>query len=103
MVKLLGINNDVTTCECCGKTNLKRTAVLELPDGSIVHYGRDCAARKLGKSVGKDIDLLTAIAAYVAKYPQVAPEKMERAIWKKFGAYAQHKDGRFHIHRVGII
>lgn len=45
-MKLLGINDDVTTCECCGKANLKCTVVLGTDAGE-VHYGRDCAARAL--------------------------------------------------------
>lgn len=47
MFKILGINDDVTTCECCGKTNLKATVVMESENIGIVHYGRDCAAKKL--------------------------------------------------------
>lgn len=47
-MKLLGINDDVTTCECCGKSNLKCTVVLSSDDGmGQVHFGRDCAARAL--------------------------------------------------------
>jgi hypothetical protein len=49
MVKILGINDDVTTCECCGKSNLKKTVVLNITD-AIVHYGVNCAARRLLKS-----------------------------------------------------
>jgi len=44
--KILGKNDEVTTCECCGKSGLKLTVVLT--DGeSEVRYGRDCAARIL--------------------------------------------------------
>lgn len=47
-MKLLGINDDVTTCECCGKQNLKCTVVLSSDDGmGQVHFGRDCAAKAL--------------------------------------------------------
>ena len=44
--KVLGKNDDVTTCECCGKSSLKFTVVLDNGSGE-VHYGRDCAARKV--------------------------------------------------------
>lgn len=44
--KLLGINDDVTTCECCGKSDLKCTVVMTNGEGE-VHYGRQCAARAL--------------------------------------------------------
>lgn len=50
---LLGIDDEVTTCECCGKTNLKCTVVLSILDADgagrgEVRYGRDCGARALG-------------------------------------------------------
>lgn len=49
--KLIGIS-DETTCECCGKENLKLTVVLDRIDADgnglgFVKFGRDCAARAL--------------------------------------------------------
>jgi excinuclease UvrABC ATPase subunit len=65
--KCLGRNDEVTTCECCGKTNLKFTVVLTDGEGE-VRYGRDCAARKLlgnNKSGSvKSIDSLATAIAY---------------------------------------
>ena len=49
-MKILGINDDVTTCECCGRTGLKKTVVIETSETGIVHYGSNCAARKLGRT-----------------------------------------------------
>lgn len=46
-MKILGITDETTTCECCGKTNLKKTVVLETEDGGELRYGTDCAARAL--------------------------------------------------------
>ena len=51
MLTIKGINDDVTTCECCGKTNLKCTVVLSNGDGE-VHFGRDCAARAMAPKFG---------------------------------------------------
>lgn len=51
-MKLIGISDDVTTCECCGKANLKCTVVLTNGEGE-VHYGRDCAARALAGKFGR--------------------------------------------------
>jgi hypothetical protein len=45
--KLLGIVDEVTTCDCCGKTRLARTVAMEREDGEVVHYGTTCAARAL--------------------------------------------------------
>lgn len=52
MVKVLAITDEVTTCELCGKANLKCTVALDLTgEGSEpVFYGRDCAGMvKYGK------------------------------------------------------
>lgn len=50
-LRILGVNDEVTTCECCGKSNLKLTVVLTDGEGER-HYGRDCAARALAPRVG---------------------------------------------------
>lgn len=44
----LGIDDAVTTCDCCGKRKLKCAVALETEDGAVVYYGRDCASRALG-------------------------------------------------------
>lgn len=42
--KILGITNDVTTCECCGRSDLKATVVIGNEDGSVFGYfGCSCA------------------------------------------------------------
>lgn len=46
-MKVLGTTDEVTTCELCGRADLKFTVALE-SSGGIVHYGRDCAARATG-------------------------------------------------------
>jgi len=43
MVKVLGITDERTECECCGKTGLKRTVALEF-DNDTRFFGVDCAA-----------------------------------------------------------
>ena len=47
-VKFLGTTSDITECECCGKSNLKKTVVL-LIDEDVRHYGATCAANALAK------------------------------------------------------
>lgn len=54
MYKMLGVSDDVTTCECCGKRNLKRTVTLEfVGENTEVHYGTTCAAKALAKRGNK--------------------------------------------------
>jgi len=50
MARALGTDDSVTTCDCCGKVNLKFTVTMELDDGEIVHYGSVCAGRNTGKT-----------------------------------------------------
>ncbi len=73
MAKALGTTDAVTTCDCCGKVNLKLTVAMELDDGQIVHYGRVCAARNTGKTqpqIAGEIKVEAAriLAAAVAEF-----------------------------------
>ena len=44
-----GITDERDSCDCCGKTNLKRTVVLQDTenDGEFVFFGTTCAARAM--------------------------------------------------------
>ena len=46
----LHLDDSVTTCECCGRTNLKATVLMRSDLGELVHFGRTCASRNSGKS-----------------------------------------------------
>lgn len=52
---VLGTTDDVTTCDCCGRANLKATVVLRNAEGDVAYYGRSCAAKATGWTV-KDVD-----------------------------------------------
>ena len=43
-MEAIAITDDVTTCDCCGRTDLKRTVVLRSEDGAIRYHGTSCAA-----------------------------------------------------------
>ncbi len=47
--KTLAIVNDVHTCDCCGKSNLKSTVAMEREDGDILHFGSVCATHHSGR------------------------------------------------------
>jgi hypothetical protein len=47
-VEFVGITDERTTCDKCGKTHLKRVVVLKI-DGEFVFYGTDCAAKAMSK------------------------------------------------------
>jgi hypothetical protein len=46
----LGTTDEVTVCDCCGKSNLKSTVAFDVA-GEIVHYGSTCAARNTGRKL----------------------------------------------------
>lgn len=49
MIKIIGYDDSVHSCDCCGKTNLKST-VLVMVDGVLKNYGSVCATRNTGLS-----------------------------------------------------
>lgn len=51
---VLGSDDSVTTCDCCGKTNLKATFAIEMIEtGEILHYGSVCVTRNTGRKTGE--------------------------------------------------
>lgn len=68
--KIIGITDETTVCECCGKSNLKKVVVLEnVETGEIVRYGVDCAAKARGtKTAKKEIEFEFETRAMVARW-----------------------------------
>lgn len=48
-IKILGTDDSVNACDCCGKSDLKSTVIVEV-NGEILHYGSTCATRHTGLS-----------------------------------------------------
>jgi hypothetical protein len=46
----LCLDDSVTTCECCGRNDLKATVLMRSDLGELVHFGQVCAARNSGKT-----------------------------------------------------
>lgn len=68
---VLGISDEQTSCDCCGRQDLKATVVLEGPDGEVVRFGRDCAARVTATSP-------KAVASAVRTAERTAAEERAR-------------------------
>lgn len=67
--EFVGITDDVTACDLCGRSNLKRTVILRMGDGGgEVHYGSDCAARALGWGEGSGPKRAVEKAATAAEH-----------------------------------
>ena len=53
--QILGLSDEVTTCDCCGRGGLKRTIRLGFDDGEEVFYGTTCASRAFALGTGAQI------------------------------------------------
>lgn len=59
---VLGINDDRDSCQCCGKTGLKRVVWIRNDDtGEVVHYGTTCAMSP-EKGMGADQQIKAALS-----------------------------------------
>lgn len=99
MINILGRNDDVTTCECCGKSGLKFTVVLGLEDGE-KYYGRDCAAKAVhgnnkSRSV-KSVEVIANAKAFARKMLKAKPEytgaRVANAIRVKYTNCNEHSE-----------
>lgn len=75
MYTIEGITDERDSCDCCGKTNLKRTVVLRTEDGEFVFFGTTCAARAMKRTVKE-------VKAGI-KSAEDRKREIERAAWQK--------------------
>ena len=66
--KIIGTTQDITDCECCGRTNLKKTVIVAVLDAdgntdSIAYYGTVCAAKATKRTVKQITDEVSAADA----------------------------------------
>lgn len=47
MFRIIGIDDSINVCDCCGKSNLKSTVVVDI-NGTLHNYGSVCATRHTG-------------------------------------------------------
>jgi hypothetical protein len=108
MYKILGLTEENTTCDCCGKTNLKVTVALETETG-IVYFGRDCAAKAIignGKASSVKSIETTAKAVELAKKLLAAGHdaiKVAGAVSGRYGYPTSTKNGKLTIYTVNKI
>lgn len=78
MFKLVGITDEITVCDCCGRSNLKCTVELENEGGDILHYGRDCAGKALyGRKSAKNTSVTEDRARMVQRCRDILPTVLE--------------------------
>ena len=61
MKKVIGFTDSVTTCECCGKSELKGTYCIDL-DGVELYYGSVCAFENHGLTTDEQKELKSTFA-----------------------------------------
>jgi hypothetical protein len=95
--KILGVTDTVTTCECCGKSNLKHTVAFETDDMGVRHYGSSCIAKIYGKIAGRNaknsVDMYTKIGSFITARTHWNATQLIDGIWNKFGLVMKLKNG----------
>ncbi|URF02821.1 hypothetical protein [Cupriavidus campinensis] len=94
LYKILGYDESVTTCDCCGKSELKGTFGVERADGEILHFGSVCVTRHTGKAdkairqEAKDAiaQRLRAANAELRIHPAVLADEVKMAELRRTGA-----------------
>ncbi len=93
MIEFKGVSGSVTTCECCGKPDLKKTVILDI-DGQVIHYGTTCAGKAMGvKTTGVD-----SVRSAVDKTNKTAAMRLEVDGNRLIGG--DKVIGRFYISRL---
>lgn len=100
--KILGITDEITACDCCGRTNLRCTVALERADGEIVHYGRDCAgAAVMGRKNARNTTIVErrarALALFATLRADVGPERACVLAFNRTGLVFFMLRGRPHV------
>ena len=86
-IVVFGCNDDQTTCDHCGRTDLKATVALSIDDGPILRFGRGCAATalKVGKaSINRAIREVEKAEKLEARRASEARMKAESDAWDAF-------------------
>lgn len=90
--KVRGENEDVNTCECCGRQGLKKTIVLEYIEngeltGEVTYFGTTCAAKAAGwttKYVKDEVKAIQAEERRVKAKAEAEARKIENERWERF-------------------
>lgn len=89
-VRYIATSDIVDTCDCCSKTKLKKTVILDI-DGTAHHYGVVCAGRALGRKT-KNVDDVKKAVDFVNNFEKIKYEVLSKRIAGECVVY-----GRFYI------
>lgn len=101
-IKFLGISDEYTTCQQCGKINLKRTVALDF-DGDVRHYGSECAAQALNtRKAG--VDDFGAAVAFAQKYAgQYDGTELAKGVAARFGYSARARGNTLYVYGANTV
>lgn len=81
---ILGTTDSITACERCGRSDLKKTVVLNI-EGEIVHYGTECASKTLGQSA-KEVREGVKVVENQARIERMRKMNEDASAWEAFCA-----------------
>lgn len=91
-MKVHGFSDEITTCDCCGKSNLSGTFAVETEAGDVLHYGSVCVRKVYGKKRAASIVATgRAIASVQALEWSAAINKLARGYHQPLMAYIGNK------------
>lgn len=100
MFRQLGITDDVTECDCCGRKGLKRTVALDSDNTGLVHFGVDCAAKALSQKhsggIKENNTAITKANNWIGEFPQ---DKIVNWLHTRLGNTVEFINGQFTIVR----
>lgn len=68
-MQVLGWTDEVTVCDCCGKSNISGTFGVETDAGDVLHYGSVCVNKVYGRKQGEQIKSLGKHVAKIKSLP----------------------------------
>lgn len=93
MIKILGIDDSVNSCDCCGRIGLKSTIIVEV-DGEQFNFGQICATKHTGMSSSK----------IKSEISNILTEKIKVARQEYYSTkeYQSHQEKLKQLHKEGV-
>tara|TARA_R110000803_G_scaffold95931_1_gene164014 strand:- start:796 stop:1167 length:372 start_codon:yes stop_codon:yes gene_type:complete len=116
-MNILGFTDEITSCDCCGRTELKGTYVMDDKEGNIYYYGSSCGVNAASLTDSKELKKEVKKADFVNSYSNLKSDHnkikaMKSAInkglfskdqyFEKFGEL-QHKSKWATFYTIGHI
>lgn len=81
-----GTTDEVCTCDCCGRTDLKYTVIMDF-DGEVSYFGKTCAARRTGMKEAEIVKYAKSADSFERMSTEADKRKLDAEEDAKFGAF----------------